>query len=83
MVVINNEKLEKYTTFKIGGIAEKFYIPQGVDELQQLLKCIEGEERYILSGGSNLLINDKKIFKNVIFSLDLRHFQRRQSPCRR
>lgn len=66
MVVFNNEKLEKYTTFKIGGIAEKLYVPQGVDELQQLLKCITGEERYILSGGSNLLINDKKIFKNVI-----------------
>ena len=38
MVVFNNEKLEKYTTFKIGGIAEKLYVPQGVDELQKYLK---------------------------------------------
>lgn len=66
MFILNNEELWKYTTFKIGGIAENFYVPKGVDELQQLLKSIEGEERYFLSGGSNLLINDMKKFKNVI-----------------
>ena len=56
----------KIKTFRIGGIAENFYIPNGKDELKELLENLEGEKKYILSGGSNLLINDKKIFKHVI-----------------
>lgn len=60
-----NEMLDKYTTLKIGGIAEKFYIPESEDELISLIKKIK-DRYYILSGGSNLLINDSKKFKHVI-----------------
>lgn len=64
MIVKKNEQLNKYVTIKMGGIAENFYIPESVSELINLVKKIE--EYYIISGGSNILMNDKKIFKNVI-----------------
>lgn len=59
-----NEELSKHCTFHIGGICEKYYIPETVDELKEILS-IE-PEHLIISGGSNLLINDKRRFPCVI-----------------
>lgn len=64
MIVKDNEKLAKYTTYRVGGIARKFYIPENREELLNLL--IKLEDYKILGGGSNLLINDSKIFDNII-----------------
>ncbi len=64
MIVKSSEPLNKYTTIRIGGIAEKLYFPECEDELQLLLK--ENDEYLILSGGSNLLINDTRTFPCVI-----------------
>ena len=65
-------ELKKYTTFKMGGIAEVFWTPECENELIALLNEIE-EPRYLIGGGSNLLINDEKHFSNVI---NLREFNR-------
>lgn len=67
---LNNVELKKYTTIKIGGIAENFYIPESVEELQMLMEELKNETIYLLAGGSNLLINDEKIFKHVICLLE-------------
>lgn len=56
-----NEPLSKHTTFKIGGKAEFFVIAEQTDQLVQLLKFLdeEGIERFILGGGSNMLVRDE------------------------
>lgn len=66
MLLKENVPLSKYTTFRMGGIAKKMYFPESVEELVRL-----GVERkdifhYIIGGGSNLLINDKKCFDVVL-----------------
>lgn len=71
MVVLTNEDLCKHTTMKLGGKANHFYIPENEDELMQLISSLDRAKRYIISGGSNLLINDKKTFKNVISLRDV------------
>ena len=62
MEVICNESLKKYTTIKIGGIAKRLYIPESTDELIELINKLNSSKLYIISGGSNLLINDEKVF---------------------
>ncbi|MFR5348103.1 FAD-binding protein [Romboutsia timonensis] len=64
MIIKHNEGLAKYTTFKMGGIATNFYVPESRIELVQLLKSLN--EYNIIGGVSNLLINDKAVFTNVI-----------------
>ena len=66
MKILENETLSKYTTFKMGGIAKKLYIPENIDDLLEIYKNDIDAYNYIIGGGSNLLINDKKIFKSVI-----------------
>ena len=65
--------LSKKTTFKIGGIAKHFFIPESELELIELIKKLKkrNESWYILSGGSNLLINDEKKFDNVIYMMNI------------
>lgn len=66
MKILENETLKKYTTVKIGGIAKKLYFPENKAELIELLNSIRNKKKYILGGGSNLLINDQKEFDEVI-----------------
>lgn len=66
MKILENESLKKYTTVKIGGIAKKMYFPENSSELIEVLNAINDKKKYILGGGSNLLINDQKEFDDVI-----------------
>lgn len=68
MIIEENVNLSKYTTLKIGGTAKKFYRPSSLTELQNLSKKLETLR--ILSGGSNLLINDEFEFDHVIYMGD-------------
>lgn len=61
--VLFNEDISKYTTVKIGGIAEKMYFPQNVDQLIEIKALVD--DIYILGGGSNLLIANRK-FDSII-----------------
>lgn len=76
MKVLENESLAKYTTFGVGGIARNFYIPQTESELINLVQDLEkqGKTYLLLGGGSNLLINDQKVFNIVIW---LKEFSRK------
>lgn len=65
MIKKTNENLAKYTTVKIGGDAATLYIPESVDELAGLIR--EKGMLPLISGGSNLLINDEKVFPEVIY----------------
>jgi len=66
MQVLYYECLKKYTTIKIGGIAKNLYIPENTDELVELLRKIDTKDYYILGGGSNVLINNSKVYNNII-----------------
>jgi len=57
--VKKNESLSKRTTFKIGGLAELYIIPENAGDLVKSLDRYP--EAYIIGGGSNLLISDEGI----------------------
>jgi UDP-N-acetylmuramate dehydrogenase len=59
--------LSKYTTLRVGGIANKFYEPADIDELIILVSKLGASNYYLLGHGSNLLINDSQVFENVIY----------------
>ncbi|MBQ9983312.1 MAG: FAD-binding protein [Lachnospiraceae bacterium] len=77
MKILTMENLKKYTTIRIGGTAAQLYIPESREELMNLLTDLQGEEIRILSGGSNILMNDERVFPHVIymeqFDRELRH----------
>lgn len=68
MIILNNVDLRKKTTFHIGGVAQKFYIPENKNELIEIADRLYNANKklYIISGGSNLLINDNRVFSDVI-----------------
>lgn len=63
MKIKENVDLSKFTTFKMGGIAKKMYIPENEDELIDIISKVKSD--FCLGGGSNLIIN-QRIFDNVI-----------------
>ena len=72
MKLQKNVKLSTKTTFHVGGYAKNFYIPESEKELIDIVtELYEKEEMiYLLSGGSNLLINDQRQFESVISMKD-------------
>jgi len=54
-------ELSPYTTFRIGGKADYFFIAENSDDLIEAIRAARDEniDYYILSGGSNVLISDK------------------------
>lgn len=65
METLHDIGLSDKTSFKVGGTAKNYYIPDSDEDILQLLHSIDADY-YILSGGSNILINDKKTFEHVI-----------------
>ena len=65
-----NISLDKYTTYKVGGIASLIVYPKNIEKLICLLKIIrENNIKYkILGNGSNLLFSDKK-FEGILIKL--------------
>ena len=66
-----NEPMSKHTTFRIGGEADYFVIPETKEQIQSvLLFCKENKmPYYIIGNGSNLLVGDKG-FRGVIVQID-------------
>lgn len=65
MKIENDIDLSKKTTFRIGGVAKYFYIPDSIDELIGVLNRLD-KNYYVLSGGSNILINEQSSISHVI-----------------
>lgn len=66
MKIKENQPLSQYTTFRMGGNAKIMYFPESVDELKFLIAEKKGILAYVIGGGSNLLINDKRDFNEVL-----------------
>ena len=62
------EELRKHTSFRIGGPADLFIIPENGNDLIELLKSLTEENvpYLILGGGSNLLVSDRGVRGVVI-----------------
>jgi len=70
MYRLENERLAKYTTMKVGGVADVMSVPETEDEFVNEVKyCKKNNISYkILGNGSNLLIPDKRITARVIYT---------------
>ena len=68
--VLVNEPMASHTTFRIGGPADYFVMPQTAKELAEVLKLCKEETMpyFILGNGSNLLVGDKG-FRGVVIQL--------------
>lgn len=63
-----NEPMARYTTLKIGGPAEYFFVVQTSDEVVKAVKAaLEAKLPYfVLGGGSNIIVSDKGLKGLVI-----------------
>ena len=68
--VLVNEPMASHTTFRIGGPADYFVMPETIEELANVLKLCKEEQMpyFILGNGSNLLVGDKG-FRGVVIQL--------------
>lgn len=67
-----DELLAKHTWLKLGGRAERFYVPQSREQLIALVQCCVSQDIpvRILGGGSNLLVGDSGVTGAVIKVMD-------------
>ena len=59
--VFINEKMDKHTTFRAGGIASCLVTPESVEALVKLVKFCKAENipYYVIGNGSNILVSDE------------------------
>lgn len=65
--VLLDEPMKKHTTFRIGGPADYFVMPERVEEVQAVVALCREDQipYYVLGNGSNLLVSDDG-FRGVI-----------------
>lgn len=58
--VLENEKLNNHTTFRVGGASKALLAVNSVEELKTVLAVLKsaGEKFFLLGNGSNLLVSD-------------------------
>jgi len=62
-----NEPLARYTSWRVGGCADKFYIPAGLADLRAFLQTLDANEAvYFIGLGSNLLVRDGGVRGTVV-----------------
>jgi UDP-N-acetylmuramate dehydrogenase len=62
-----NEPLARYTSWRVGGRADQFYIPAGLDDLRAFLQSLDASEPITFIGlGSNLLVRDGGVRGTVV-----------------
>lgn len=65
--LLSNEKLAKYTSWRVGGCADRLYIPLDRDDLIEFVVQLPADEPVFWMGlGSNLLVRDGGIRGTVI-----------------
>lgn len=62
-----NEPLARYTSWRAGGCADRFYIPAGLEDLSAFLRSLDADEAiYFMGLGSNLLVRDGGVRGTVV-----------------
>lgn len=66
-ILLEHEPMSRHTSWRVGGIADRFYRPADINDLAEYLKHLDsGEPIFWLGLGSNLLVNDGGIRGTVI-----------------
>ncbi|MBQ9550176.1 MAG: UDP-N-acetylmuramate dehydrogenase [Lachnospiraceae bacterium] len=65
-----NESMKKHTTFRTGGAADLFLMPENAEQLSELIRLCrrEGREYFIIGNGSNLLVSDRG-YRGIIIAV--------------
>ena len=59
--LFKNESLARYTSWRVGGCADRLFIAENLSELQAFLLTLDhAEPIYFIGLGSNLLVRDRK-----------------------
>ena len=68
--IIEDEMMNKHTTFKVGGPADLYVIPRSEEELVYAIEVCKSQNvpYYVIGNGSNLLVTDKG-FRGVIIEV--------------
>ena len=66
--ILKNEMMSAYTTFKVGGPADTYIIPESIEQLKEALRNYTeiGDKPLVIGNGSNLLVSDLGIRGTVI-----------------
>jgi len=70
LIIKQNVPLKKYTTFKVGGPALYFLIPETENSLLQLVEIIQNTNlpHFVLGKGSNIIVGDKGYNGIIIYT---------------
>lgn len=63
-----NEPLNRHCSFKIGGPGKLLLLPKTIEEIQLLVRALEGSNYLVLGNGSNVLFRDQG-YSGVIMKL--------------
>lgn len=68
--ILQNEPMKKHTTFRVGGNADFFVMPQDASEIKAIVELCKSAKMpfYILGNGSNLLVSDDG-YRGVIIQI--------------
>jgi UDP-N-acetylmuramate dehydrogenase len=65
--LLENEPLARYTSWRVGGRADRIFIAESLSELQEFLQSLDREEPIVFMGlGSNLLVRDGGVRGTVV-----------------
>ena len=68
MKVLKNELLKQHTSFRVGGPAKVYVVPENMEELQKLIRFLYEEKLPydIIGNGTNLLVSDAGVDHVVV-----------------
>ncbi len=68
MKILKNEPLNQHTSFRVGGPAKVYVVPEDIEELQKLIRFLHEEKLPydIIGNGTNLLVSDAGVDHVVV-----------------
>lgn len=68
MKILKNEPLKQHTSFRVGGPAKVYVVPEDIEELQKLIRFLHEEKLPydIIGNGTNLLVSDAGVDHVVV-----------------
>lgn len=68
MKILKNEALKLHTSFRVGGPAKVYVVPEDIEELQKLIRFLYDEKLPydIIGNGTNLLVSDAGVDHVVV-----------------